>query len=288
MDISIVIPSFNEQRYIAEALESVLNQEYSGSFEVIVSDNGSTDNTRSIVSEWQVNHPNLLLVDASQRRGAAYARNKAVQEASGRGVLFVDADDQVIPGWLQSMGDALSKHELIACGFDTKTLNESWQTDSWVNGQEGRLNDFDPPFLPWSGAGALGVLRDTFLHVGGFDGKFLCLEDADFCWRVQLTGIEMHFVDSTRICYRFPKKYSQIFKQERRIGQYHALLYRRYLARGMPRIQDPLPKAYHRWRRNLRKARRAQTRTQVASAIRSVGSNIGRIYGSIRYRVLDP
>jgi len=286
-DISIVVPSFNEEPYIRQTLESLLEQEFVGCFEIVVADNGSNDRTRAIVKEMQESHSEIHLIDASACRGAAHARNKGVEEATGRAVLFVDADDQVSPGWLQAMGNALSEYCLIACGFDTETLNEDWQSESWENGQDGQLNDFDPPFLPWSGAGALGVLRAKHLEVGGFDESLMVLEDADYCWRIQMTGTDMHFVNSTRIRYRFPKKYSQMYRQMKRLGQYHALLYRRYLNRGMPRLQHPVAHAYRRWKRWFRKARHAKSRAQRARLVRDLGWNVGRLYGSIRYRIAD-
>lgn len=286
-DISIVVPSFNEEQYIGEALASLLEQQFSGTFEIVVADNGSTDNTRTIVKQLEDVHPEIRLIDASERRGAAFARNKGVEQSCGRGVLFVDADDQVAPGWLSAMAAALSEFDLVACGFDTQTLNEPWQSESWENGQDGQLNNFDPPFLPWSGAGALGVLREKHLEVGGFDQSLLVLEDADYCWRVQMTGTKMHFVSSTNILYRFPKKYSQMYGQMKRLGQYHALLYKRYVNNGMPRLEYPVAQAYRRWKRWFRKIRRARTRAQRASLIRDLGWNVGRLYGSVRYRIMD-
>ncbi len=285
--ISIVVPCFNEGKFIGQALHALLAQDFTDSYEIIVADNGSSDNTRSVVREIQQNHTDIRLIDASDRRGAAHARNSGVAVAQGRAVLFMDADDEASPGWLQAMGDALYEHDLVACGYDTQSLNESWQSESWANGQNGGLNNFDPPFLPWSGAGALGVVRAKHLEVGGFDESLMVLEDADYCWRVQMTGVVMHFVQATNIRYRFPKKYSQMYKQMRRLGQYHALLYRRYLDRGMPRLQQPVASAYRTWKRWFRRVYRVKTRAQKAKLIRDLGWNVGRLYGSIRYRVMD-
>ncbi|MEE2785397.1 MAG: glycosyltransferase [Pseudomonadota bacterium] len=289
ISISVVVPCLNAGQFIGQALGALLAQEFTGSYEIVVADNGSSDNTRSIVKEMQQTHANIRLVDAADHRGAAHARNSGASAAQGRAILFTDADDEVSPGWLQAMGDALNEHDLVGCGFDTQSLNEPWQSESWANGQNGELNNFHPPFLPWSGAGALGVLRAKHLEVGGFDETLLVLEDADYCWRIQLTGIAMHFVKATNIRYRFPKKYSHMYKQMRRLGQYHALLYRRYVDRGMPRLHQPRPVAsiYRTWKGWLQRAYRAKTRVEKARLVRDLGWNVGRLYGSIRYRVMD-
>ncbi|MEM7100819.1 MAG: glycosyltransferase [Pseudomonadota bacterium] len=285
--LSIVMPCFNEGAYIQASLEALLEQECIHQFEIIVADNGSTDLTREVVRKLQAADPRIQLVDASARKGAAAARNMGVQAAKGEMILFIDADDEASDQWMSKMASGLERFPIVGCGFDTISLNESWQSESWQNGQDGALNNFDPPFLPWSGAGALGVLRSTHLGVNGFDESLLVLEDADYCWRVQLTGAQMGFVNDAYIRYRFPKKYSQMYRQMRKLGQYHALVYRRYAHHGMPRIQQPIGRAWQRWRRWFRKLRRARTKAQRATLVRDLGWNIGRLYGSLRYRTMD-
>lgn len=289
-DVSIVVPCFNEACFIRQAIKALLRQDYSGEFEIIVADNGSTDGTQTIVEKEQSADSRINLVDASDHKGAAHARNIGVEHARGKYVLFADADDETPPGWLTAMLKALEFSDLVGCGFDTETLNESWQSESWQNGQNGDLNHFHPPFLPWSGAGSIGVKRDTHQAVGGFDERLIVLEDADYCWRIQLTGVTMKFVSETTIQYRFPKKYSQMFRQMRLLGQYHALLYKRYRAQGMGTLDSPVRQAILRWKRwfrALRHYRRARSRQAKSALVRDLGWNIGRLYGSIRYGILD-
>lgn len=93
MKLSVVIACYNGADLIAHQLRALANQAYSGPWEVIVSDNGSTDDSPRIVREFAETMDNLRLVDASDRRSRAHARNVGVAAASGEAVLFLDQDD---------------------------------------------------------------------------------------------------------------------------------------------------------------------------------------------------
>ena len=112
--ISIVIPAFNAEKTIDAQLEALSRQSWSGGWEVIVADNGSTDDTAEHVAHWEARLPGFRVVDASARRGAGHARNVGARAARGDYLLFVDADDVVQPGWLASMAEAAGRHPLIA------------------------------------------------------------------------------------------------------------------------------------------------------------------------------
>ena len=70
ISISVVVPCLNAGQFIGQALGALLAQEFTGSYEIVVADNGSSDNTRSIVKEMQQTHANIRLVDAADRRAA--------------------------------------------------------------------------------------------------------------------------------------------------------------------------------------------------------------------------
>jgi glycosyltransferase involved in cell wall biosynthesis len=103
MKLSVVIPCLNAADTIATQLEAVANQKWSETWEVIVSDNGSTDNTLSIVKEFSDRIFNLRIVDASGRKGVAHAYNTGAKAAVGESLVFCDADDEVASGWLAAM-----------------------------------------------------------------------------------------------------------------------------------------------------------------------------------------
>lgn len=126
MKLSLVIPCLNAASTITAQLEALANQDYSESWEVIISDNGSTDKTLEIVNQYKSQLPALNIVDSSDRRGAAHARNVGATVARGEVLLFCDADDEVAPGWMTAMAKALSKYDFVASYVDLEKLNSPY------------------------------------------------------------------------------------------------------------------------------------------------------------------
>src|SRR3954452_8254427 len=118
--LSVGIPCLNAASTLGVQLAALTRQSWPGGWEVIVADNGSTDGSREIVESYRGRLPGLELVDASDRRGQAHARNAGAAAASGDAFLFGDADDEVAPGWLAALGRALAVHEFVACRYDNQ------------------------------------------------------------------------------------------------------------------------------------------------------------------------
>ena len=89
--ISVIIPAYNVQDYIAECLDSILNQTYKD-LEIIVVDDGSTDNTPQILEEYAKKYPQIHIL-TQQNSGQSVARNWGLRESSGDYIVFVDSDD---------------------------------------------------------------------------------------------------------------------------------------------------------------------------------------------------
>ena len=94
--ISIIIPTYNSAQYICEAIESVLNQTYKD-FEIIVVDDGSTDNTKEVIKPYL----NKIKYIYQQNSGPSAARNRGIKEAKGEYIAFLDADDIWLPQKLE-------------------------------------------------------------------------------------------------------------------------------------------------------------------------------------------
>ncbi|MBN6885241.1 CDP-glycerol glycerophosphotransferase [Cytobacillus horneckiae] len=94
-DISVIIPTYNVERYIQEALNSIVKQTFDGEIEIIIIDDCSTDNTPKLIEEFKKNHNNLeiklLYQERNMRQGTA--RNRGIREARGKYVFFLDGDD---------------------------------------------------------------------------------------------------------------------------------------------------------------------------------------------------
>ncbi|MDE6250716.1 MAG: glycosyltransferase [Alphaproteobacteria bacterium] len=94
-EISVIIPAYNAQDTIVPCLDSIMRQDGAQDFEIIVINDGSTDNTGKIVQEYRYNRPNIKLANLLSNHGISVARNSAMQLATGHYITFVDADDMV-------------------------------------------------------------------------------------------------------------------------------------------------------------------------------------------------
>lgn len=236
MKISVVIPCFNAASVIGEQLGALTRQTVAPD-EVIVADNGSTDRSRAVAEEYRDRLPNLTVVDASESRGASYARNAGARAATGDCLAFCDADDVVDEGWLEALKQAFAEHSFLACRLDYELLNGDTSNTAQTSG----LQQFRTPFFPFGGGCGLAVRRDVHELVGGFDETILHLEDADYCIRVQMAGHPLVFVPGAVVHYRYGDGTVQSFFESRR-ATYHkahnwgyglATLYQRYRDQGM-------------------------------------------------------
>lgn len=98
--LSVIIPLYNCETYISRCLDSILTQLPEDDFEVIIVDDGSQDDSYAIVSDYAAGHDNIRLL-RQNHLGVACARNKAVSEAKGDYITFVDADDMIVAGSLE-------------------------------------------------------------------------------------------------------------------------------------------------------------------------------------------
>jgi glycosyltransferase involved in cell wall biosynthesis len=102
--VSVLMPCFNSEPFIGEAIESILNQTYSN-FELIVLDDGSTDNTKSIIEGF--NDDRIKLLSENQNKGIVYQLNKGIELARGQYIARMDADVVSIPRRFQEQIDFL-------------------------------------------------------------------------------------------------------------------------------------------------------------------------------------
>lgn len=113
---SIIIPSYNKQNYISRAINSVLNQTYQN-FEIIIIDDGSTDNSVSVIKQFKDKRIKLFV---QKNLGVNNVRNKGIEKAIGNYIAFLDADDEFLPKYLQTVYDLIKKYpknKFFGCAF---------------------------------------------------------------------------------------------------------------------------------------------------------------------------
>jgi GT2 family glycosyltransferase len=281
VELSIVIPSRDVAGQLPSQLRSLAVQEADARWEVVVSDNGSTDATRDVALDF-TDRLDIRVVDSSGEAGRAVACNEGARAARGQAVCFLDADDEVAPGYVQAMVEALREQPFVAARVDVG-LNTGWVARTRDPFQhEGLLIVFD--YLPFGLGCTLGVRREVFDSVGGFSRDVPFDEDVDFCWRVQQAGVPIAFAPEAVVRYRFRDSLWGLFRQTVHYGAGQVLLYRHHRSLGMPR----------RTRQMLRVEVSNRARTLVAIRdkgdlarwLHETGYLVGRVVGSVRWRTL--
>lgn len=283
--LSVIIPCLNAEDTVGAQLTALANQDWSEPWEVIIADNGSTDGTLEIARRFEDRLPALRIVDASRRRGAAHARNKGAEAARGEWLAFCDADDMVAPGWVAAMGDALREHDFVASRLMDGTAGDGHRVRARHVPQQNGLQEYNyPRYLPHSAGSGLGVRSALHRTVGGFDETFLRLQDTDYCWRIQLMGIQLHFVPQAVIHYRLRTSSLKALQQAFQWGEYNVRLYVKYRAFGMPRLT--LRDGAKRWMVLLRRMPRLADREKREQWMWQFSWRLGRVMGFIKYRLL--
>jgi GT2 family glycosyltransferase len=284
MKLSVIVPCFNAADTISVQLEALATQRWSEDWEVIVSDNNSTDNSVEIVERYRNRLPGLKIVKATARQGGAHAINAGAEAAKGESLAFCDADDEIAAGWLPAIGEALREHDFVASRFDMEKLNPVWvQTRMWIAQQDGLLRTRFHPHLQHAGSCGLAVKRWLFEKVGGFDESLPVLWDTDFCFKVQLTGASLHFVPEALVYIRQRDKLSSAFNQARQWAAHNVLMYRRYRS---PERTYPQPwKLYLTlWEQLLLKMLHIRKKEDWAKCVWALGWQIGLLQGSFIFR----
>jgi glycosyltransferase involved in cell wall biosynthesis len=122
---SIIVPVYNVATFVEQCIRSLYNQDIpSTDYEVIIVDDCSTDNSKDIVLELQLEYQNLKLKSLSENSKVGSARNVGLHNASGKYIWFVDSDDFVQPNILKLFYEELEKDNLEILHFDYKVFNE--------------------------------------------------------------------------------------------------------------------------------------------------------------------
>ena len=186
--IDVVIPAYNAAAYIGETVEVIAAQALPDgwSLSILVSDDGSTDDTAKLTGELQTAHPALRLVASDQNTGRSEAINRGVAAGDGSIVLICDADcrftsPQTLSGFLEEFDDG--KDAVI--GFLEMTGEGFWARYTGSVTDERRDSGASKGLASYSSAN-LAVRRSTFEALGGFSDAYsrYGFEDKDFLVRL--------------------------------------------------------------------------------------------------------
>lgn len=251
-DVSVIIACFNAASTLPIQLEALSCQQDAPPFEVILADNGSSDDLLPLVDSFS-DRLDIRYVWAGQMPGAGYARNVGMSIARADKWLFCDADDVVAPDWVARGAETLD----CAPAFSGGAVHAN---DAELEAQLGKLWErFDhearpievaerPAQWPIILGGNFGIRKSEALSVGGFDPSMAFgVEDNDLAIRLEDSGILISKGHTSRIIYRKRDDLSSVLRRSETAGLWHmALVERHGLADRSPELRgarwmaDPL------------------------------------------------
>jgi glycosyltransferase involved in cell wall biosynthesis len=197
--ISVIMPAYNQAQYVSEAIQSVLDQTYPD-FELIVVDDGSTDETQRILAGIQ--DPRLCII-RQPNAGLSAARNTGLRKSSAPFVTFLDADDYFLPDKLEILSGYLEVQNDI--GLVAGRARYVDQLGKTILDTEEVLPRLALPELLLENpicVSAVLLRRSCLEHVGEFDETMRACEDWDLWLRLLAEGYKMAWVDKPVVAYR--------------------------------------------------------------------------------------
>lgn len=181
MDVTFVIPVRNDAIRLRRCLDTVKRELADTAGAIVVVDNGSTDDSAAVASAMGAH------VVSAPGVPVAVARNEGVrQHPYGDVIAFVDADHELLPGWLVAARSALDRPQVTAASAAYLGPPAPTAVQRWYGALRGETSAEAP--IEWAGAGNLVIRRPVFERVGGFDESLEACEDVDLCFRVRQAG----------------------------------------------------------------------------------------------------
>jgi GT2 family glycosyltransferase len=181
---SFVVPVRNDAARLETCLRSIrANSHAPGQLEIVVVDNGSTDGSPDVAR--RLGAEVIVIEDAR----VSELRNLGARHATGDILAFVDADNEIVPGWTAAATETLNAPRVGAVG----ALYHAPVDGTWVQRAYGRLRGRTEGQhdTSWLGSGNLAVWRHAFDAVGGFDILLEACEDVDLCHRIRAIGLRI-------------------------------------------------------------------------------------------------
>ena len=210
--VSVVIAAKNAEATIGGSLTSLVNQNFdAGDLEVIVVNDGSTDDTAGVVGEFS-DRLTLIEIDNPVSRGVSAARNTALEASTGQTITYLDADDWYAPGHLRSLTDAITglgvdfvkTNYLIVNGFNRKLRRAPCAQHNTALDPRDFILPHDASTMVdfpecWTGIYSRSMAERGLLD---FDPELRTCEDRPWTWRHHLEAESFAVVDTAGLCYR--------------------------------------------------------------------------------------
>jgi glycosyltransferase involved in cell wall biosynthesis len=198
--VSIVIPNYNSDQFLSETLESVLSSNYP-EFEIVVVDDGSTDQSKLILEEWKIRFPGKISVFYQANQGPSIARNYGIHQASGRYILPLDSDDKIHPDYIFKAVEKFENDPEIKVVY-CEAKKFGLKNEHWI------LKPFSLNQLALDNMIFVSALfkKEDWKKTGGFDPRFSCgWEDWEFWINMLKSGGKVEKLSLVGFYYRIRK-----------------------------------------------------------------------------------
>jgi glycosyltransferase involved in cell wall biosynthesis len=224
--ISIVIPTFNSAKVLGNCLESLTNQTVGRErYEVIVVDDGSTDETKDIAAKYSGKYI------YQQNRGPAAARNNGVKHAEGEVILFTDADCEPQPTWIEEMIKPMNDPQVVGVKGIYKTRQKeiiARLVQIEYEHKYERMKRFK--YIDFIDTYSAGYRKDIFMKYGGFDERYpkASVEDQEFSFRLSRNENKMVFNPEAVVYHRHSSRLMDYLRKKYKIAYWKAFLLKRH------------------------------------------------------------
>ncbi len=225
---SVIVPVFNDADTLGDCLDALLAQTVDAhTYEVIVIDDGSTDRSAEVATEKRV------CVFSQKHAGPAAARNRGVQQAKGRILLFTDADCQPHADWIEAMLAPFANPAVAGVKgvYQThQTALVARFTQAEYEEKYDRLARADR--IDFVDTYAAAYQRSVFLEHGGFDPEFLLDEDQELSFRLAEAGHKLVFAPAAVVYHRHPVTVWQYAWRKVQLGRWKVRVHARHPAKA--------------------------------------------------------
>lgn len=227
MQVSFILPVRNEYNYIALTLDSVLSQNTTKNYEVIISEGGSTDGTLDIINQYVKKYPEIKLIH-NPNQIVSTGFNTALNEAFGDIIIRIDGHCEIQPNYLERCVELINKQNANIVGGSIQTISNGLIGHAIAVAQSCIFGVGNVKFRQsnYNHSGHVDTLafgahkREIFVRIGGYDEEMIYNQDDEFNFRAIQAGEKIYMDPTIKTKYFARSNYSKLFKQYFNYGIY--------------------------------------------------------------------